>query len=80
MLVRSGSCVFFRALSRASSLPHWIGERHRSPVGASLLAMAAPRLQGLTPNAPPPAVPWCTDAAAHRIRHGWRRFPRLCRP
>ncbi|CAI8861098.1 hypothetical protein EMIT0P74_20133 [Pseudomonas sp. IT-P74] len=36
--------------SRASSLPHWICERHKSPVGASLLAMAAAKAPNHSPT------------------------------
>jgi hypothetical protein len=37
------------AYSRASSLPHWIYGVHKIPVGASLLANAAPPIYRLNP-------------------------------
>ncbi len=48
-----------RTPSRAGSLPHLIGVVHKSPVGASLLAMVSPRFSIIHPIKNPAHLSMC---------------------
>ncbi|AWY40346.1 hypothetical protein DKY63_10745 [Pseudomonas putida] len=48
------SSVFLRASSRASPLPQGICDRHKTIVGASLLAMASVQAPQITEQTPAP--------------------------